>query len=62
MKDTILSFISADKIKPIIPAGLIVSFRENLKKKLRERSRPFGCFYDFEEWVDGELIKFGRKR
>lgn len=61
MKDSILSFISDDKLKDIIPARRISGFKEDLKKKLREKNKPFGCFYDFEQWVVKESIRFNPK-
>lgn len=61
MKDTILSFISDEKLKDVIPVKHVANFRENLKKKLREKNQPFGCFYDFEQWVVRESIKFNPK-
>lgn len=61
MKDAILALVSDEKLKADIPARYISGFRENLKKKLRERSKPFGCFYDFEQWVVRQSIKFKPK-
>lgn len=61
MKDAILSFISDEKLRDVIPVKHVANFKESLKKKLREKNQPFDCFYDFEQWVVRESMRFNPK-